>query len=282
MKKILVATDFSSNAYAALIYVSKLFKGDAVEITVLHSFEDEVSRLSSRIDVEKAENIIQKLKTQSEEDGAALLEEVIGDGLGNNHNFKMISTPGNLTKTVNSMVSEEGYNLVVMGSKGRTGAEEVLMGSTTILMTKNLASCPLLIVPREIAFVLPLKIVFATDYMEFFQLSKLKPITQLVRHYQSVIHLVHVGYETDMQEIQLKNLEKFRLDLSEYDTEFHFLHKKDSISKTLHHFLDDEGMDMLALVNHKHTFIKQLFREPVVNRVGKHNSIPTLVIPVVH
>ncbi len=279
MKKILVATDFSSNAYAALIYVSKLFKADDIEITLLHSFEDEANRLTSRVDVEKAGKIIDSLKMQSDEDGAALLDEIIADGLGNNHKFRMISTPIGLTTVVNKLVAEEGYNLVVMGSKGRTGVEEMLMGSTTILMTKNLQSCPLLIVPREIAFVLPLNIVFATDYMDFFPLSKLKPITQLVRHYRSVIHLLYVGSENDMQEVQLDNLEKFRLDLSEYDTEFHFIPKKDSVSKSIHHFLDDKSMDFLSLVYHKHTFIKQLFREPVVNRVGKHSSIPTLIIP---
>lgn len=280
MKKILVPTDFSSNAYAALIYVSKLYKADDVEITLLHSFEDEVSRLTTRIDQERATNIVEKLRAQSEEDGAALLAEIIADGLGHNHKFTMVSTPSNLTKTVNKMVAEDAFNLVVMGSKGRTGAEEMLMGSTTILMTKNLESCPLLIVPREIAFVLPSNIVFATDYMEFFQLSRLKPITQLVRHYRSIIHLVYVGSENEMTEVQLNNLEKFRLDLSEYDTEFHFIPKKDSVSKTIHHFLDEKSMDFLSLVYHKHTFIKQLFREPVVNRVGKHSSIPTLVIPV--
>ncbi len=280
MKKILVATDFSSNAYAALIYVSKLFKADDIEITLLHSFEDEASRLTSRVDVEKAGNIIDKLKFQSNEDGAALLDEIIADGLGNNHKFRMISTPISLTNAVNKLVSEEGFILVVMGSKGRTGVEEMLVGSTTILMTKNLESCPLLIVPREIAFVLPLKIVFATDYMEFFPLSKLKPITQLVRHYRSVIHLLYVGSENDMLEVQKENLEKFRIDLSEYDTEFHFVAKKDSVSKSIHNFLEEKSMDFLSLVYHKHTFIKQLFREPVVNRVGKHNSIPTLIIPV--
>lgn len=279
MKKILVATDFSSNAYAALIYVSKLFKADDIEITLLHSFEDEANRLTSRVDVEKAGKIIDSLKMQFDEDGAALLDEIIADGLSNNHKFRMISTPIGLTTVVNKLVAEEGYNLVVMGSKGRTGVEEMLMGSTTILITKNLQSCPLLIVPREIAFVLPLNIVFATDYMDFFPLSKLKPITQLVRHYRSVIHLLYVGSENDMQEVQLDNLEKFRLDLSEYDTEFHFIPKKDSVSKSIHHFLEDKSMDFLSLVYHKHTFIKQLFREPVVNRVGKHSSIPTLIIP---
>ena len=75
-------------------------------------------------------------------------------------------------------------------------------------------------------------------------------------------------------------MEQFRNDLSEYDTEFHFVPKIGSVSKSIHHFIDSESMDLLALVYHKHTFIKALFREPVVSRVGRHTHVPTMVIPM--
>ena len=167
-----------------------------------------------------------------------------------------------------------------MGSKGRTGAEEVLMGSTTIKITKTLEGCPLLIVPREVDFVIPTNIAFATDYNDFYQLSKLRPIVRLVRQYNSNLHVVHVGAEEDLDVLQQQNLEHYKNDLTEYDTEFHFIPKKENISKTLHNFIDGRNMDLLALVYHKHAFLKKLFREPVVSRVGKHTHVPTLVIPI--
>lgn len=280
MKKILVPTDFSKNAYAALFYVSKLFSEEAVEITILHSFSDEVGKLTSRVDIGRSENIIQKLYDQSDEDGKQLLHKIKLDTKKQSHNYEIISTPAPLGKTINKLVASEGIDLVVMGSKGRTGAEDVLVGSTTVKITKTLQGCPLLIVPHEVDFVIPLNIAFATDYLEFYQLSKLKPIIRLVRQYNSHLHLVHVGLENDLEPKQQQNLEHFRNDLSEYDVEFHFVPKKGSISKTIHNFIDSNNMDLLSLVYHKHAFVKQLFREPVVSRVGKHAHKPTLVIPI--
>ncbi len=280
MKKILVPTDFSKNAYAALFYVTKLFSDEALQVTILHSFGDEVDKLTSRVDIGRSENMIEKLYRQSDEDGKALLHKIKLDTGKIPHTYEVISTPATLSKTINKLVATEGIDLVVMGSKGRTGAEEVLVGSTTERITKTLEGCPLLIVPREVDFVIPSSIAFASDYNDFYQLSKLRPIIRLVRQYNSTIHLVHVGAKNELNSKQHKNLEQYMNDLTEYDTEFHFITKGENVSKTLHDFIDNKNIDLLALVYHKHAFLKQLFREPVVSRVGKHTHVPTLVIPI--
>ena len=280
MKKILVPTDFSKNAYSALFYATRLFSDEALQITILHSFGDAVGRLTSRVDIGRSENIIGKLYRQAEEDGEQLVRQIKLDSKKVPHHFDVIATPANLSDTINKLVATEAIDLVVMGSKGRTGAEDVLMGSTTVKITKTLEGCPLLIVPQEVDFVVPTAIAFATDYNDFCRISKLRPIVRLVRQYNSVLHLLHVGAERELDIIQQQNLEHYKNDLTEYDTEFHFIPKKENISKTLHGFIDTNKMDLLGLVYHKHAFLKQLFREPVVNRVGKHTHTPTLVIPI--
>lgn len=280
MKRILVPTDFSNNAYSALVYASKLYAGESVQFTILHSFESQLSHLVSRVDVGRSDDMMSKLYKQSDEDGEMLLKKLKMDFQKDSHTYEVISTPSTLQKAINTLVSTEDVDLVVMGSKGRTGAEEVLMGSTTIKITETLVGCPLLIVPYEVYFTIPLEIAFSSDFNEFYSLSKLKPITRLVRHFRSKINIVSVGKESDLTMEQRENLERFIDDLSEYDTEFHFLSKNESISKTLHDFIDSRNIDLFSLIYHKHAFLKKLFREPVVSRVGKHSHVPTLVIPV--
>lgn len=279
MKKILVPTDFSNNAYSALCYAVKLYSDETLQITILHSFSDELDKLTTRVDIGKSESMRDKLYKQSDEEGAQLLKKLKEDAPKQNHEFDVISTPATLAKSINSLVVTDGYELVVMGSKGRTGAEEVYMGSTTARIVRTLEACPLLIVPEQVEFSWPTDIAFASDYNEFYSLSKLKPVTRLVRHYNSKINIVNVGSQTDLDKVQKENFEKFETDLTEYDTKFHFVPKGDNISKTLYNFMDKNEIDLFVLIYHKHNFIKQLFREPVVSRVGKHTYIPTLVIP---
>lgn len=279
MKKILVPTDFSNNAYSALCYASKLYSGETLKITLLHSFSDELDKLTSRVDVGRSESMREKLYSRSDEEGKQLLERLKLDAPKQHHVFDVISTPAPLGKSINSLVETDGYELLVMGIKGRTGAEDVLMGSTTARIVKTLDVCPLLIVPEQVEFTWPTDIAFASDYNEFYPLSKLKPVTRLVRHYNSKINIVNVGSEGDLEEEQRKNFEKFENDLTEYDAEFHFVPKEENISKTLYHYMEKKKIDLFVLIYHKHNFIKQLFREPVVSRVGKHTYIPTLVIP---
>lgn len=280
MKRILVPTDFSDNAYAALLYVSRLYAKEAVQVSLLHSYEEEFSHLTSRVDVGRSDKVLERLRIQSEKNGNELITQIKGDVRSVGHTYEIISTPTPLVKAVNSLISKEGIDLVAVGSKGRTNAEDVLMGSNTIYLTESIVGCPLFIVPYEVHFILPAKIAFSSDFNEFYSLSKLKPITRLVRHYRSEIHIVHVGSESDLSEEQKKNYDRFTIDLSEYDVEFHFIPKKSNISGTLHEFVDSENIDLFSLIFHKHAFLKKLFREPVVSRVGKHKSVPTLVIPV--
>lgn len=280
MKRILVPTDFSENAYAALLYASRLYSKESVKITLLHSYEGEVSQMTSRVDVGKADSVLKRLHANSEKDGKILMDRINQDVNSNGHVYEMISTPTPLSKFINSLIKTEGVDLTVMGSKGRTGAAEVLLGSTTEEITESIEGCPLLIVPYEVNFVIPARIAFASDFNEFYRLSRFKPITRLVRHYHSEINIVHVGQESDLGAEQKKNMEKFRNDLSEYDVDFHFVAKKGSISNTLHEFIDSRNIDFFSLIFHKHAFLKKLFREPVVSRVGKHKNVPTLVIPV--
>ncbi|HZW76840.1 MAG TPA: universal stress protein [Flavobacteriaceae bacterium] len=279
MKRILVPTDFSGNAYSALLYACKLYSKENVHFAILHSFEAELSQLTSRVDVGRSDEMLKTLTDNAEQDGQRLLDQLNVDKGPSNHTYEVIATPQPLLKIINEMISEDVVDLVVVGSKGRTGAEGVLIGSTAINVTEGIEGCPLLIVPNDVHFVIPRKIAFASDFNDFYPISTIKAITRLVRHFGSEIYLAHVGSENELEAHQRENMEKYENDLSEYEHYFRFLERKGNISGTLHDFADDESIDLFSLVYHKHAFLKKIFREPVVNRVGRHTNIPTLVIP---
>lgn len=280
MKRILVPTDFSDNAYAALLYVSRLYSEETLQISLLHAFEDEENPLRVKLDLSRSSTAIGSKEKQLINKGNELIAQIQHDVRTENHSYEMIVTSESLAKTVNSIIAENNVDLVVVGSKGRSGIEDVIVGSNTIGLTESIEGCPLFIVPNEIHFILPTKIAFSSDFNEFYPISKLKPVTRLVRHFRSEIAIVHVGAETELTEEQRENYDRFALDLTEYDAQFHFISKKGNISDSLRDFIDSENIDLFTLAYHKHAFLKKLFREPVVNRIGKHKRVPTLIIPV--
>ena len=92
MKKILISTDFSNNAYAALFYTVKLFSEEDVQFYLLHSFADSVSALTSRVDIGKSEKLMDKLYDEADKDGKQLIHRINRDCDNKSHNFEFIST----------------------------------------------------------------------------------------------------------------------------------------------------------------------------------------------
>lgn len=280
MKHILVPTDFSSNAFTALRYVTKLYGDEPVQFLLLHSFANQVSALTSRVDIGKSEKIMDELYDQSDTEGAEFIERIREDGRNDLHTFEMISTSMSLVRATNKLIEDRGAHLVVMGTKGRTAAEDVLLGSNTIAVVRKIKNAPLLIVPRDIGFLVPTEMAFATDYNEAFPTAGLQPLLELARAHQATLHVVHVGKKTDLQEQQQSHLNGIATALKEVKTQFHWLEQEGSIAKTIDTFVNDEGMDLLAMVYRKRTIIEQWFREAVVKRIGQHTSVPYLVVPL--
>jgi nucleotide-binding universal stress UspA family protein len=52
-----------------------------------------------------------------------------------------------------------------------------------------------------------------------------------------------------------------------------------SKSDVIEFFINEFGIQMLALVNYRHGFLEELVREPVVKRIAFHTRIPLLVLP---
>ncbi|PVW15874.1 universal stress protein [Marixanthomonas spongiae] len=280
MKKIVVPTDFSSNAYAALRYVVKLFGDEEVHFYLLHSFADSVSALTSRVDIGKSEKIIDTLYDEANKDGDTLIKRIDGETSNHSHKFEFIVTSMSLVRATNKLIVKHGINMVVMGSKGRTAAEDILLGSNTIQVIKKIKNAPLLVVPREINYTIPAEIAFATDYTDTFPTAGIGPVLDLAKTYQATVHLVHVG-EKEMLDAQQKyHLKRIKKALEDCTVKNHWVPKQNSIAKSIEQFVVDERMDVLVMVYRRYNAIARMFREAIVKKIGKSTAVPYLIIPI--
>lgn len=273
-QKILLPTDFSDNSWSAIVYALKLHKNEPCTFYLLHSYDLKVSAMS---------NFSNKLLESMKEIAAKELQEfrmqLEEANINPNFDFELIISSKNLTKAIENAVEEHLIDLVVMGTKGATGAKKFFFGSNTVNVIKDMKLCPVLIIPEEFDFVEPSQIAFPTDYHRFYSNIELRPLKNLTKLYNITIRVLHISIEKQLDSIQEYNYLKLKEYLKNYEHSFHWMPDYDKKTIEINEFINDLKINILVMVNYEHSFIENIIKEPIVKEIGFHPIIPFLVIP---
>jgi nucleotide-binding universal stress UspA family protein len=139
--KILVATDGSKNALRAVKYAAKLvdaLKASSV-ITLISVHDDVALRHAERFVGKKA--VADYLRDLSETDLAESRKAL--DKAGVSHD--MIIRTGNIGAEIAAAAQEGKFDLIILGSKGRSALKDLLMGSVA-QRVMEMAKTPVLMV----------------------------------------------------------------------------------------------------------------------------------------
>lgn len=280
MKNILIPTDFSENAWNAIRYALELFKDEECVFHILNTYTPAIASsrfMAASIDGGMLEN---GAHLSSKRGLKNTIERIKAEYNNAKHSFETSSSFSFLVDEIKETVEEQNIDLVVTGSKGASGLEEVFMGSNTVRIIKSVKNCPVLAVPQNFEFVTPTEIAFATDFNRFYTKSELQPLQDMAKTFNATIRIVHVQYEIKaLTELQLFNLGMLRKYLVQVEHYVHTVSELNSISKTLEVFTEELDIHLLAMLNYQHSYMEKMTREPVVKRVAFHTQVPLLVIP---
>ena len=279
MRTIVVPTDFSNNAYCALYYAAKLFDNEPCRFIIFHSFEDQVSHLTSRVDIGKSEKVVEGLYNTSEIDGETVKHKLIADIPDAPHTYDVIVSSLQLSRAVNLLIKKENVDYVVMGSKGKTAAEGIFIGSNSYNLIRLIKNAPLLIVPDEIDYNPPKKIGFITGFKRTYSKKQLWPLFELSETFDTETKIVYVSEKEGLTDKQRKNFHHlFKLRTTD-DFELSWLPEINSKFESIYSYAKEEQLDMMVMCYYKHSIISYLFRENVVKNIAKHSTIPFLILP---
>lgn len=280
MKNILIPTDFSENAWNATRYAIALFQNEECVFHLLNTYTPAIASsrfMAASINGGTMGNGAHQCSQKGLE---KVLERIKTTCAVPNHSFKTISSFCMLVDEIKDMVKDRKIDLVVTGTKGASGLEEVFMGSNTVRIIKSVKNCPVLAVPQNFDFTTPSEIAFATDFNRFYTQSELRPMLEMAKAFNAVIRIVHVQYEIKaLTELQQFNLDMLRKYLRECEHYVHTVSELNSISKTLEVFTQELDIHLLAMLNYQHSYMERVTREPIVKKVAFHTQIPLLVIP---
>lgn len=277
MKKIILPTDFSENAYNAIRYAVQLFNEVETTFYLLHTYTPAIYQTEYVLDnpgqiglgdifQENSQSQLEGLKTK-------LKEEFDNPA----HTFIPHSALSFLVDEVRETIKNEKADLVIMGTQGATGAKEILLGTHAVHVIKK-ATCPVIVVPSGYEYENRTEILFPTDYEIDYQKVQLQELLAIAKNHNGGIAVIHVSSGYDLTENQLKNKQKLKALLSGTPHRFHDLPSQEIIT-AINDFQVKKPMNLLVMVQNKHTFFERLFIEPTIKRIGFHVTIPFMVIP---
>jgi len=279
MKNILIATDFSNNAYNALFYTTQLFENHNCSFHILNAYAEHTPLKSNSQAAGRNLSLLQQLGEESMEGLNAFLHRINLDTANSKHHFGIHSKNENLIDALQQAIKETNADLVVMGNKGKTGAKSIFLASNVIKSINAIKDCPILTIPGEKEFVLPGEIAFATDYKRNYNAKLLQPLLTLATNCDSSVCIVHINEEERLNPAQKSNLYTLREYLGDIRHSIHWMPDFANKTRAITDFIDELGIDMLVMIHYQHGFLEKLTREPVLEKVSFNINIPFLILP---
>lgn len=279
MINILIATDFSREAYCALYYATRLFENQDSKFHIANFYGNKIHQTVYSLINEEEFMKLPQLKEQSEIDSRETLHHIIRDTGIDRNRFEIISSEKKLSQGLDDFIRTKEIDLVVMGTKKHSGSLASIKGTNTTKVIDKGLDVPVLIIPRELEFTEPKKIAFASELIYEFDFRSLKTLKDIAIAHESKIVVVHDGDETEVSQRQWKNYNAFKSFFNEVPVELEFYPSHHEVSRTIARFVKEYKMDMLSINYYKHSTAGRLFREPVVEKIDRHLSFPFLILP---
>ncbi|MFA9190434.1 universal stress protein [Flavobacterium sp. FZUC8N2.13] len=274
MKKILVPTDFSTQAENALKVAAQIARNNNSEIHLLHILEIP-SQMNDAITgttpipevmffIQKAKETMRFIKEKSFLQGITVMDSIKIE---------------KASQAIISYSKEHKMDLVIMGSNGTSGIEEIIIGSNTEKVVR-LSNAPVLIIKEEITEFNPKNIVFASDFSEEIK-KPFGKLLDLVYAFNAHLHLVTICTPNSFKTTDLteKIVQEFisDFDIKNYSTH---IYNDTNVEKGIINFSNHINADLISLCTHGRTGLSHFFTGSISEDLANHASKPLIVFKI--
>lgn len=277
MKNILIPTDFSKNSCNAIEYALKFFENSKCNFYLLHvnSLDSLFVSETSYMPVQEVldDTLVVSAKTKLKK----LLEHLVDFSKNQNHNFITLTDHNYFIDSIRKHVAEKKIDIIVMGTKGASGLQKLIVGSNTgDVITR--VHCTTLVVPENATFVEPKAVAFPTDFSSFYSIHLLNPILNVITQFNSSLSVVHVNKRGMPLNLD-QQLNKGFLDdyFSHNNYSFHSL-KNAHIESAIQNFVEENNINLITMVAKNLNYFQRILFHPTVQEISYHTDIPFLVL----
>ena len=162
MKTILVPTDFSNYSNNALNFAYNIAKGHDAQIQLIHVIESFDSQSYNTMGMVESNSQVDLYMNELMKVTSRRMGEIINDPKYEGVEIKPHVHYGKPYETIAKIIAEHDAFLVVMGTLGSSGLDELFIGSNTEKVVRY-AKCPVLAIPNEAKYEDIKDIVYATN-----------------------------------------------------------------------------------------------------------------------
>ncbi len=276
MKTILIPTDFSDNAMNAIKFALEFFKYHTSEFYFMHAYQNEVYDHLDLISRDDFEKVLEQVKAESQANLEALLATVRQLAPNPRYTFHTISSYNTLVEEADLITDAKNIDLIVMGTKGKSNNRSIVYGSNTLHVLKYV-ECPVMAIPAEFNKT-PIKhVLFTTNYLIPYKRRELKLLSDILKPYRSKIDVVYMSKTNKLSIRQEDNKAFIKDSLCKNEIDFNCVDGI-TVENTILNYIKKTDVDMLVLVNTRHSFIEDMLFDSPVDKMSLNIKIPLLVL----
>jgi hypothetical protein len=272
INKILIPTDFSEVANNALQYAIQLAKKTHAEIHILYVKNIPI------MDNSFPNNVYESYLIEVEEFTKKSFEDLTAKYFKNAEvKFETHTAFGFIQDEIQDFSENNNIDLIVLGTTGASGIQEILIGSNAASVATN-SAIPVLIIPAHAQYEEILHMVYATDYNEpeFPSVSSLAYFASLYHADVSVLHI-----KSDFDKFfdvehnffsRNKNADEFK------KWKIIKLPQGESVIESINTFIFNNHSNMIVMAKHNRNFFDKLFHRSLSKQMAYHTKIPLLVL----
>ncbi len=276
-KRILIPTDFSANAFNAIAYAMGLLQDRLCTFYIYHTYYLTASTQGNPLFPTPEASEYRSAREGVNSEMESVKDRITALSNPQKHILNFDFEYGFLLDLLQQKAQKENIDLIVMGTRGVTNDREVAYGRNAIDVMEKLRQCPVMAIPSNVDYKELSEIVFPTDFRAKWDRKELDMLLQIAQTANAPLRFLHLGEERYLDATQKENKTWLEGHFATWEHSHHWLPKGDVAEGTLQ-FVKHRKSAMIAFVNRKHWFFRNIFSNPLVKALGVHATVPLLAL----
>jgi len=275
MKNILLLTDFSDTSKNAIRYALQFFEDELCTFHVLY-VQDSTSYTTDDIVANSSSSLYNSIIGKHQKKLIKYVATLEAEFDNENFNFKTIVDFDSLIEATNQAIKSKKIELVVMGTNGATGAKEIVFGSNTINVIRNI-KCKTLIVPGKFEFSPPKTMLLPLDPFDALDGKAMRGFSKFVETHHLMSHVLRINPGTEKQNVEPEDKHDLNYRLKNKNYVYHLIDDV-SFETAVDTYIQTHNINIMSLFVQKETLLERLFIGSSTTKINKKARVPLLVL----